>query len=448
MSEHCGYITKITNLRKVEKADRLMAGECFGNTVVVDLTYKDGETGVYFPTDLQLDYKFADFLGLLRKKDEDGNSVGGYMDANKRNITAVKLRGEKSDGLFIHLNCYLDACKACGIKVTSEDVGTAIGEPVCQKYIPCNKKTVSNPNSNKSKKKFLKRHKFLNFVEHADTEQLQYNLDDFKSGDYCEITIKLDGTSQRSMITKMEVEDNTFLGRIKKLFQKEPKYVWTDVCGTRRVILDSFDKTSGWYGNDKFREAPHNKVIKGLRKGEEVFYEVVGYVNESTPIRPIVDNKRLRDKEFVKQYGEKSLFNYGCAPGETDFYVYRMTMTNEDGDVIEYTPDYMRYRCEQMGVKYVPLVWSGLIPDEKKLNEMGVSAGEYIKGIAEKYYEGADPIGKTHIREGVVVRIVNRPKFTAYKLKGFYYKVLAGIAQMQVAESDTNEYSADMLSEM
>ena len=108
----------------------------------------------------------------------------------------------------------------------------------------------------------------------------------------------------------------------------------------------------------------------------------------------------------------------------------------------------MRYRCEQMGVKYVPLVWSGFIPDEKKLNEMGVSAGEYIKGIAEKYYEGADPIGKTHIREGVVVRIVNRPKFTAYKLKGFYYKVLAGIAQMQVAESDTNEYSTDMLSEM
>lgn len=193
MSEHCGYITKITNLRKVEKADRLMAGECFGNTVVVDLTYKDGEVGVYFPTDLQLDYKFADFLGLLRKKDENGNSIGGYMDADKRNITAVKLRGEKSDGLFIHLNCYLDACKACGIKVTSEDIGTAIGEPVCQKYIPCNKKTVSNPNSNKSKKKFLKRHKFLNFVEHADTEQLQYNLDDFKSGDYCEITIKLDG---------------------------------------------------------------------------------------------------------------------------------------------------------------------------------------------------------------------------------------------------------------
>ena len=84
MSEHCGYITKITNLRKVEKADRLMAGECFGNTVVVDLTYKDGEVGVYFPIDLQLDYKFADFLGLLRKKDENGNSIGGYMDADKR----------------------------------------------------------------------------------------------------------------------------------------------------------------------------------------------------------------------------------------------------------------------------------------------------------------------------------------------------------------------------
>ena len=42
-----------------------------------------------------------------------------------------------------------------------------------------------------------------------------------------------------------------------------------------------------------------------------------------------------------------------------------MTMTNEDGDVVEYPPDFMRYRCEQMGVKYVPLMYRGLIPEEE-----------------------------------------------------------------------------------
>ena len=60
-------------------------------------------------------------------------------------------------------------------------------------------------------------------------------------------------------------------------------------------------------------------------------------------------------KDFVKQYGKETVFSYGCEPGTSDIYVYRMTMTNEDGDVVEYSPDFMRYRCEQMGVKCVPV---------------------------------------------------------------------------------------------
>ena len=43
-------------------------------------------------------------------------------------------------------------------------------------------------------------------------------------------------------------------------------------------------------------------------------------------------------------------------------YVYRMTMTNEDGDIVEYTPDQVRYRCEQIRVKCVPVFWAGNYP--------------------------------------------------------------------------------------
>ena len=31
----------------------------------------------------------------LEKKDENGNNIGGYLDPEKRNIKALKLRGEK-----------------------------------------------------------------------------------------------------------------------------------------------------------------------------------------------------------------------------------------------------------------------------------------------------------------------------------------------------------------
>ena len=57
----------------------------------------------------------------------------------------------------------------------------------------------------------------------------------------------------------------------------------------------------------------------------------------------------------------------------------------------------------------------------------------------EKYYDGVDPVGGTHIREGVVVRIDNRSKFTAYKHKNFYFKVLEGIIKDTADAPDMEE---------
>ena len=146
---------------------------------------------------------------------------------------------------------------------------------------------------------------------------------------------------------------------------------------------------------------------------------------------------------------------------QSDIYVYRMTMTNEDGFTVEYTPDFMRYRCEQMGVKTVPVFWHGFVPEkhyadptpEDKeagyLNGGELPIGEWVKEQAELFYDGPDPIGKTHVREGVVVRIINRPKFTAYKHKNFSFKVLSNIAVADAEASGATEgMSEDMLAEM
>ena len=133
-----------------------------------------------------------------------------------------------------------------------------------------------------------------------------------------------------------------------------------------------------------------------------------------------------------------------------------MTMTNEDGFVVEYTPDFMRYRCEQMGVKCVPLLWKGTIPEvdnvlyiDKNNNDQvdegevvyvdKTEPGEWILAKANEYVDGPDPIGKTHLREGVVVRIVNRPKFSAYKQKSFEFKVLENIVKVDAEAPDMEE---------
>ena len=204
------------------------------------------------------------------------------------------------------------------------------------------------------------------------------------------------------------------------------------------------------------------------------------------------DNKKLKDKEFIKKYGEQTVFSYGCAPMgkkkmygndehgafelevtvlQSDIYVYRMTMTNEDGEVVEYTPDQVRNRCMYMGIKTVPLMAKAYIgmdgsishwvdytteedmqpiciggeTRENDPNSFEYKPGECVLEIAEKFYDGEEPIDMNHIREGVVVRIVNRPTFTAYKHKNFQFKVLEGIIKETAEAPDMEE--ADGLEE-
>jgi hypothetical protein len=121
-----------------------------------------------------------------------------------------------------------------------------------------------------------------------------------------------------------------------------------------------------------------------------------------------------------------------------------MTMTNEDGEVVENTPDFMRYRCEQMAVKTVPVFAKAILNEESRfaINDDSTEPGDlgaYVMKMAELFYDGPDPIGKTHVREGVVVRIINRPKFAAYKHKNFSFKVLEGIAKVEATEPDIEE---------
>jgi hypothetical protein len=106
----------------------------------------------------------------------------------------------------------------------------------------------------------------------------------------------------------------------------------------------------------------------------------------------------------------------------------------------------MRYRCEQMGVKTVPVLWKGVIPQNPaSVDDPTITAGDWIKIVAERFYDGPDPIGQTHVREGVVARILNRPTFKAFKHKNFSFKVLEGIIK-EVADAPDME-EADGLNE-
>lgn len=306
MSEHIAFIVKVDKLEKHPNADRLQIATFFGNSTMVDMNVKEGDIGIYFPIDLQLSEEFCSQNNLVRRKDENGNNIGGYLDPDKRNITAMRLRGSKSEGLYLPLSClqYIYGNESIPLRV-GDKFDILNGHQICCKYIPARNQVIrSQKQGNRVHKK--KAPIAPLFLEHADTEQLAYNLDAFHPGDQIEITLKMHGTSQRTgYLPTLKGYKRTILDR---LFKREgtPIYDWGYVTGTRRTVLDNFD--GGFYGSNSFRE-PHAKFFEGkLYKGEEVYYEVVGFTDTGATIMGIADNKKTKDKAFIKQYGEKTIF--------------------------------------------------------------------------------------------------------------------------------------------
>lgn len=449
---YSGFITELTNVRKHSNADRLQVGECFGNTVIVGMEYYEGQIGVYFPVDGQLSENFCKLNDLCRRKDpETGVNCGGYLDPVKRNVRALTLRGEKSDGLFLPLVCLTSYVKISTLK-KGDAITVLAGEEICTKYIPKLKDVPVDAAKMKGCNVTVRRENFApTFAAHVDTLQLAYNLNAFKPGDVIELTLKMHGTSGRTGYLPIIKYHKNFLH---KIFRKQGKAFseYGYVNGTRRVVLNN-TRTGGFYEDNSFRLKIAKEFAGKLHKGEIVYYEIVGFQSANgSPIMPSVKNSKIKDAGFSKLYGEETVFSYGCEQGASyelsaegehlvktvptnycDVYVYRMTMANEDGDVVEYSPDQMRLRCLQMNVKCVPLFERFVIPLDEK------APGEYVLKKTEEYCDGPDPIGKTHIREGVVIRIVSSPTIAVYKYKNFSFKYLEGIIKDEASEPDMEE---------
>lgn len=415
---YCAYVTKLKNVRKHPNADRLVLADVFDSTVVVSADSKDDDVVIYFPCDGQLSQEYCEYNNLVRKKDENGNNIGGFLDPDKRNVKAIRLRGERSDGLVMpltsveYISKHLPEMLQVGDQITVLD-----SKEVCRKYIPRGKRIVVRARTKKQKRKV---NEFPLFEEHRDTEQLDYNIERFKPGDLVALTLKMHGTSGRTAYLP-SAGRNKFESFIFKLF---PRYRY--VTGTRRVVLNEFD--GGFYGDNAFRKSTHDFLQGKLKKGETIYYEIVGYVNDNTPIMGKANNKKMNDPEFVKKYGDTTVFSYGCLPGFHNTYVYRMTYTSPEGEVIEYPWSLVKRRCEEMGLNYV-----------MELDRFIYTTQEDLYDRINKWLDIDDPIGKTHVNEGVVARLEDRVQFTAFKKKSYSFKILEGLVKENAETPDIEE---------
>jgi hypothetical protein len=304
------------------------------------------------------------------------------------------------------------------------------GKEVCKKFIsPQTLKAISNK-ENASKAAKPKLTPF--FKEHIETAQFRVAAQALLAGDLISIQAKVHGTSTRSAYTKVLIE----LPKWKKLVNKVYPIFATEkydyVTGTRRVVLAN-QSTEGFHGSEGFRFEITESLKPYLTKGMTVYGEAAGYVN-GRPVMGIHSSAGIKDKNFKRKYGESIVYRYGCNESEYRFHIYRITLTTEDGNTIDFTQPQLVAWCVDRGFKpsldiVKPFVYDG---DEEKLRALVEELTERPHVLTEDY------IDPSSISEGVIIRVdrgTQTPLFL--KSKSFAFRVLEGLCE----DTDTEDAS-------
>lgn len=419
-------VTKLQNVRIHPNADRILLANCLGNQVVVGLDAREGDPVVYFNCDGQLSEEFCQANDLIGYKDPDtGERKGGFFD-HRRRVRAQKFRQEISDGY----SCPLSMFEFTGYDTSSLKEGDMFTElngiPICNKYIT----KATREAGEKNKTKVKNRRETPMFPRHIETEQFRFFADQIPAGSLVSITLKTHGTSHR-IAHVMDDMSPSIWERVKAFVTRKPfdRKDWTYLNGSRNVILE-YSSGPGYYGSNDFRHEAVAPLMNNLRKGEIVYGEIVGWIDEKTPIMPAVNTESLKDKTFARTYGTQMIYKYGCPPGTRKFYVYRIAMATVDGHVIDLSWNAVKQRCAELGVSHVPEIVSPFVYD---------GDSESLRKLVEEHTTGEDLIDPSHIREGVCVRVENGMKLDIYKSKQHIFLVLEGVSKESDSYVDVEE---------
>lgn len=437
-----------------------------GHQVISTSDIQVNQLVAFFPEGGQLVEEFL-FENSEYRKDSSGLSVGKNKDPNKSGlfehngrIRTIKLRGEKSEG-YISVLENLQYTGFNPAEVQPFQKFTELnGHEVVRKYeTPTTIKTRGAANPQKKKKLVSPM-----FLEHYDTENLRFVIDRIPAGAYVSFTEKLHGTSGRTGHVKNPQSDLTWwqraIIRVTGLlgFSLIPAPKWSVVSGTRRVVLkDGEEGENGFYEGTTFRSEIHRALVPHLVKGETFYYEIVGY---DQPCHPMFSHSIPDDaigKEIKKRYGIKANsfeYSYGCKRelGEYRVYLYRITVTNEDGEAHDLSMDQVAARVAHLNKMYpglnlhmVPQLGQGLIfhlvsGDQKTVMiDLGDGQEYPLKDYCNQISEGLSLVGD-HIREGVCMRVTHPTMAQeVYKYKGFSFCHFEGIRKNDPDYIDVEE---------
>ena len=350
-------VVEIKTLVQLENCDNVQAAIIMGNQVIVSKDTKIGEIGLFFPVETQLSKEYLSVNNLYRdsKLNVDKNKKG-HFELNGR-IRCVKFRGNKSEGLFMPIASLHNLVDLGLTKSTIVELklNVSFNEveciEICKKYTPKSTKTPGQSGS-KTKGKASKKSQIVEnqFRFHNDTGQLYRNLHRINTNSLISITYKIHGTSGISSKILVNKNLNWYEKALIKLGVKIQTQEYSIITASRTVIK-SETSDPGFYGEDIWKIASKH-LENYLVNGMTFYYEICGY----TP----------SGKFIQKDY------DYGCTKPLSDEYIeginykifiYRITQTNIDGKVFEFSAKQVQDWCKKNGLNAVPELYYGYASD-------------------------------------------------------------------------------------
>jgi hypothetical protein len=387
------YLSKIVKIETFRKHNdpevtKLKCCTIDGFNIITGI---DSEPGlyVYFPALSQINGDFLSFANLYRHKELNKDPEQSGMFEDNGRVKVIKLRGELSEGFIIPITIFENYI----ISVTNKELENVKENTefdtiehdgkefwISKKYLP--KRTFrGSTGSNQSKKVSKKLNRVIDtqFRFHYDTALIKKCPFVLTPDSIIQISGKIHGTSGISAYVLCHKE-LSLREKIAKWLTGSQFDIYDYLYSSRTVIKNKYynkEVTGGYYGVDVWAEA--DKIVKPhLEKGQTAYYEIVGFLPTGAYIQKNYDYGCVAPKEGEKYTPEKHF----------KVRIYRITYTNVDGDVLEYTTHQVQQWCEK----------AGLIPVE-----------EYYYGKARDLYPDLNP--SEHWNENFIDRLSNEVCF-------------------------------------